>query len=82
MCGVHGLFADDRHANFIGPGLGKSSSHHCMPRSSTFPTSFTLTHPSVSSIAYIDPGNWATDLEAGANYGYSELRSAYPPELT
>lgn len=27
---------------------------------------------SVSSIAYIDPGNWATDLEAGANYGYSE----------
>ncbi|KAE8540828.1 hypothetical protein D1P53_003192 [Cryptococcus gattii VGV] len=27
----------------------------------------------VSSVAYIDPGNWATDLEAGANYGYKLL---------
>lgn len=27
----------------------------------------------VSSVAYIDPGNWATDLSAGANYGYKLL---------
>ncbi|WVW79770.1 hypothetical protein I302_101740 [Kwoniella bestiolae CBS 10118] len=27
----------------------------------------------VSSVAYIDPGNWATDLEAGATYGYKLL---------
>ncbi|OCF34616.1 metal iron transporter [Kwoniella heveanensis BCC8398] len=27
----------------------------------------------VSSVAYIDPGNWATDLEAGAKYGYKLL---------
>lgn len=27
----------------------------------------------VSSVAYIDPGNWATDLAAGANYGYKLL---------
>jgi hypothetical protein len=27
----------------------------------------------VSSVAYIDPGNWATDLEAGASYGYKLL---------
>ncbi|WRT65463.1 uncharacterized protein IL334_002406 [Kwoniella shivajii] len=27
----------------------------------------------VSSVAYIDPGNWATDLEAGAMYGYKLL---------
>ncbi|KAK8861356.1 hypothetical protein IAR55_002175 [Kwoniella newhampshirensis] len=27
----------------------------------------------VSSVAYIDPGNWATDLEAGSNYGYKLL---------
>ncbi|WVR04033.1 hypothetical protein IAU60_001032 [Kwoniella sp. DSM 27419] len=27
----------------------------------------------VSSVAYIDPGNWATDLEAGAHYGYKLL---------
>ncbi|ODN80690.1 hypothetical protein L202_02862 [Cryptococcus amylolentus CBS 6039] len=27
----------------------------------------------VSSVAYIDPGNWATDLEAGADYGYKLL---------
>ncbi|WVQ73677.1 hypothetical protein IAR50_003257 [Cryptococcus sp. DSM 104548] len=27
----------------------------------------------VSSVAYIDPGNWATDLEAGAEYGYKLL---------
>lgn len=24
-------------------------------------------------MAYIDPGNWATDLEAGADYGYKLL---------
>lgn len=24
-------------------------------------------------MAYIDPGNWATDLEAGASYGYKLL---------
>jgi len=24
-------------------------------------------------VAYIDPGNWATDLSAGANYGYKLL---------
>jgi len=27
----------------------------------------------VSSVAYIDPGNWATDLQAGALYGYKLL---------
>ena len=27
----------------------------------------------VSSVAYIDPGNWATDLQAGASYGYKLL---------
>ena len=27
----------------------------------------------VSSVAYIDPGNWATDLQAGAGYGYKLL---------
>ena len=27
----------------------------------------------VSSVAYIDPGNWATDLSAGAHYGYKLL---------
>ncbi|WVN90434.1 uncharacterized protein L203_105670 [Cryptococcus depauperatus CBS 7841] len=27
----------------------------------------------VSSVAYIDPGNWATDLAAGADYGYKLL---------
>jgi metal iron transporter len=27
----------------------------------------------VSAVAYIDPGNWATDLAAGAEYGYSLL---------
>lgn len=27
----------------------------------------------VSSVAYIDPGNWATDIKAGANYGYKLL---------
>jgi metal iron transporter len=27
----------------------------------------------VSSVAYIDPGNWATDLQAGASYGYQLL---------
>ena len=27
----------------------------------------------VSAVAYIDPGNWATDLEAGAGYGYKLL---------
>ena len=27
----------------------------------------------VSSVAYIDPGDWATDLQAGASYGYKLL---------
>jgi len=27
----------------------------------------------VSAVAYIDPGNWATDLQAGASYGYKLL---------
>ena len=27
----------------------------------------------VSAVAYIDPGNWATDLEAGARFGYKLL---------
>jgi metal iron transporter len=27
----------------------------------------------VSAVAYIDPGNWATDLQAGATYGYKLL---------
>ncbi|TYJ58771.1 hypothetical protein B9479_000607 [Cryptococcus floricola] len=45
----------------------------------------------VSSVAYIDPGNWATDLEAGADYGYKLLFvvlmaglaavGKYPPRL-
>jgi len=25
------------------------------------------------SVGYMDPGNWATDLAAGSNYGYSLL---------
>ncbi|KAL7419824.1 Manganese transporter smf1 [Cryptotrichosporon argae] len=27
----------------------------------------------VSAVAYVDPGNWATDLSAGAEYGYKLL---------
>jgi hypothetical protein len=27
----------------------------------------------IASVAYIDPGNWATDLQAGSAYGYSHL---------
>jgi NRAMP (natural resistance-associated macrophage protein)-like metal ion transporter len=27
----------------------------------------------VSAVAYIDPGNWATDLQAGSQYGYKLL---------
>ncbi|GAA5924942.1 uncharacterized protein JCM15063_005773 [Sporobolomyces koalae] len=27
----------------------------------------------VASIAYLDPGNWSTDLQAGSAYGYSHL---------
>lgn len=27
----------------------------------------------VSAVAYIDPGNWATDLEGGARFGYKLL---------
>ncbi|ORY90855.1 natural resistance-associated macrophage protein-domain-containing protein [Leucosporidium creatinivorum] len=27
----------------------------------------------IASVAYIDPGNWATDLQAGSSYGYSHL---------
>ncbi|KAG0140627.1 hypothetical protein CROQUDRAFT_664933 [Cronartium quercuum f. sp. fusiforme G11] len=27
----------------------------------------------IASVAYLDPGNWATDLEAGSTYGYSHL---------
>jgi hypothetical protein len=27
----------------------------------------------IASVAYIDPGNWATDLNAGSSYGYSHL---------
>ena len=25
------------------------------------------------SVGYMDPGNWATDLDGGANFGYSLL---------
>lgn len=32
----------------------------------------------VAAVSYIDPGNWATDLEAGAKYGYVQhLRKTY-----
>jgi metal iron transporter len=27
----------------------------------------------VAAVAYVDPGNWATDLEAGARWGYKLL---------
>ncbi|EGG11254.1 uncharacterized protein MELLADRAFT_70865 [Melampsora larici-populina 98AG31] len=27
----------------------------------------------VASVAYLDPGNWATDIEAGSTYGYPHL---------
>ncbi|KAL8279243.1 hypothetical protein RQP46_008280 [Phenoliferia psychrophenolica] len=27
----------------------------------------------IASVAYIDPGNWSTDLQAGSAYGYSHL---------
>ncbi|GAA6035056.1 hypothetical protein JCM8097_002164 [Rhodosporidiobolus ruineniae] len=27
----------------------------------------------IASVAYLDPGNWATDLQAGSAYGYSHL---------
>ncbi|KAK4703241.1 metal iron transporter, partial [Phenoliferia sp. Uapishka_3] len=27
----------------------------------------------IASVAYIDPGNWSTDLQAGSGYGYSHL---------
>ncbi|SGY68165.1 BQ5605_C004g02859 [Microbotryum silenes-dioicae] len=27
----------------------------------------------IASVAYIDPGNWATDLQAGSQFGYSHL---------
>lgn len=27
----------------------------------------------VASVAYCDPGNWATDLEAGSSHGYAHL---------
>ncbi|KAG0150124.1 hypothetical protein CROQUDRAFT_652826 [Cronartium quercuum f. sp. fusiforme G11] len=27
----------------------------------------------LASVAYLDPGNWATDLQAGSTYGYSHL---------
>jgi len=27
----------------------------------------------VASVAYIDPGNWSTDLQAGSQFGYSHL---------
>ncbi|KAI5478528.1 metal iron transporter [Pseudohyphozyma bogoriensis] len=27
----------------------------------------------IASVAYIDPGNWATDLQAGSQYGYAHL---------
>lgn len=29
------------------------------------------------SVAYIDPGNWVTDLQAGAAYGYKLLFTVF-----
>lgn len=31
----------------------------------------------VVSVAYIDPGNWVTDLQAGAAYGYKLLFTVF-----
>lgn len=46
----------------------------CVQRKSTNLSHLHFVGPGlVSSVAYIDPGNWATDLQAGSKFGYKLL---------
>jgi manganese transport protein len=58
------------------PGAGTSAALHeaASGRRGRLATGWLFTGPAVvASIAYVDPGNFATNIQAGAKYGYSLL---------
>ena len=55
-------------------GIGAALREAVAGRRSRIATTWLFTGPAVvASIAYIDPGNFATNIQAGAKYGYSLL---------
>ncbi|PLW33929.1 hypothetical protein PCANC_02139 [Puccinia coronata f. sp. avenae] len=60
------LFASQSHS--------KASRSMCTSIKQTFKTHLRFLGPGlVASVAYCDPGNWATDLGAGSSHGYAHL---------
>src|SRR5271166_580458 len=64
----------EAHAEFAGGGTPAALGEALAGNRSRLATGWLFTGPAVvASIAYIDPGNFAANIQAGAKYGYGLL---------
>ena len=69
-----GTAANARLAPAMAGGISAALQDAAAGRRSRLATGWLFTGPAVvASIAYVDPGNFATNIQAGAKYGYSLL---------
>ena len=71
---AYGVAASARLAPMTAGGTSAALQDAVAGRRSRLATGWLFTGPAVvASIAYVDPGNFATNIQAGAKYGYSLL---------